>query len=123
MKEDKLNVDETTLEVDLSDATEAVKESRFEDAHNLLKITLKEHPDNIDSLFELSYGGSNPESIDFDASIDANDLIITIVPIPTFIEKRNVLLTVNANVLQDEIGNLIYQTNLKYKFSYKIFSF
>ena len=60
--------------------------------------------DNIDSFFELSYGGSNPESIDFDASIDANDLIITIVPIPTFIEKRNVLLTVNANVLQDEIG-------------------
>ena len=70
--------------------------------------------DNIDSFFELSYGGSNPESIDFDASIDANDLIITIVPIPTFIEKRNVLLTVNANVLQDEIGNLVYQTNASF---------
>ena len=51
MKEDKLNVDETTLEVDLSDATEAVKESRFKDALNLLKIILKDHPDNIDSLY------------------------------------------------------------------------
>ena len=51
MKEDKLNIDETTLSVDLSDATEAVKESRFEDALNLLKITLKEHPDNIDILY------------------------------------------------------------------------
>ena len=51
MKEDQLSIDETALSVDLSEATEAVKESRFEDALNLLKITLKEHPDNIDSLY------------------------------------------------------------------------
>ena len=47
MKEDKLDIDETTLSVDLSDATDAVKESRFEDALNLLKIILKDHPDHI----------------------------------------------------------------------------
>ena len=51
MKEDQLDIDETTLSVDLSDATEAVKESRFEDALNLLKIILKDHPDHIDSLY------------------------------------------------------------------------
>ena len=51
MEEDKLNIDETTLSLDLSDATEAVKESRFEDALNLLKIILKDHPDHIDSLY------------------------------------------------------------------------
>ena len=51
MKEDQLNIDETTLSVDLIDATQAVKESRFEDALNLLSIVLKEHPDHIDSLY------------------------------------------------------------------------
>tara|TARA_B100001123_G_scaffold41899_1_gene43015 strand:+ start:5097 stop:7127 length:2031 start_codon:yes stop_codon:yes gene_type:complete len=51
MKEDKLSIDATALAVDLSEATEAVKQSRFEEALNLLKITLKEHPDNIDSLY------------------------------------------------------------------------
>jgi len=91
---------------------------------NIIEITFSERiyliegadpdPDNIDSFFDLSYGGSNPESIDFDASIDTNDLIVTIVPTPTFIEKRNVLLTVNANVLQDEIGNLVNQTNASF---------
>ena len=34
MKEDQLSIDETALSVDLSEATEAVKESRFEDALN-----------------------------------------------------------------------------------------
>ena len=51
MKEDQLNIDETTLSVDLIDATEAVKESRFADALKLLTIILKEHPDHIDSLY------------------------------------------------------------------------
>ena len=51
MKEDQLNTDETTLSIDLIDATEAVKESRFADALNLLSIILKEHPDHIDSLY------------------------------------------------------------------------
>ncbi len=51
MKEDQLNIDETTLSVDLIDATEAVKDSRFADALKLLRIILKEHPDHIDSLY------------------------------------------------------------------------
>ena len=41
MKEDQSNTDETTLKVDLSEATEAVKEGRFEYALNSLKIILK----------------------------------------------------------------------------------
>jgi predicted translin family RNA/ssDNA-binding protein len=51
MKEDQFNLDETTLSIDLSDATQAVKESRFEDALNLLKVLLKEHPNHIDILY------------------------------------------------------------------------
>ena len=51
MSEDKLNLDETSLSVDLSDATQAVKENRFEDALKLLKIILKDHPSNIDTLY------------------------------------------------------------------------
>ena len=46
MKEDELSIDETTLSIDLSDATEAVKESRFQYALNLLDNILmyeKEH--------------------------------------------------------------------------------
>ena len=41
MSENKLNIDEANLSVDLSDATQAVKENRFQDAINLLKIILK----------------------------------------------------------------------------------
>ena len=48
MSENKLNADEANLSVDLSDATQAVKENRFQDAINLLKIILKDNPENID---------------------------------------------------------------------------
>ena len=51
MEKDQLSTDETTLLVDLSEATDAVKEGSFERALNLLKIILKEHPDHIDSLY------------------------------------------------------------------------
>ena len=51
MEEDKLNIDETTFSVDLSEATDAVKEGSFEYALNLLEIILKDHPDHIDSLY------------------------------------------------------------------------
>ena len=51
MSENKLNADEANLSVDLSDATQAVKENRFQDAINLLKIILKDYPDNIDCLY------------------------------------------------------------------------
>ena len=51
MKEEQSSLDETTLSVDLSDATQAVKESRFKDALNLLKVLLKENPDHTDILY------------------------------------------------------------------------
>ena len=51
MKEEQINLDETTLSIDLSDATQAVKESRFEDALSLLKVLLKEHPNHKDILY------------------------------------------------------------------------
>ena len=51
MKEGQFDIDETTLSVDLSDATQAVKENRFEDAIKLLNVILKENPTNIDSLY------------------------------------------------------------------------
>jgi len=54
MKEDKLNAKDTTLSVDLSEATQAVKENRFEEALSLFEIILKDHPDNIDALYLAS---------------------------------------------------------------------
>ena len=51
MSEDKLNLDETSLSIDLSDATQAVKENRFEYALKLLRIILKDHSTNIDTLY------------------------------------------------------------------------
>ena len=51
MEKDQLNIDETTLAVDLSEATDAVKDGSFEHALNLLKIILKDHPEHIDSLY------------------------------------------------------------------------
>ena len=51
MKKDKFNIDEATLSVDLNDATQAVKDSRFKDALNLLKTILTENPNHIDSLY------------------------------------------------------------------------
>ena len=43
MKEDKFNADATTLSVDLSEATQAVKDNRFQDALTLFEIILKDH--------------------------------------------------------------------------------
>ena len=54
MDEPKLSTDDTSFAIDLSDATQAVKESRFQDAYNLLTLVLKEHPENIDSLYLAS---------------------------------------------------------------------
>jgi len=51
MEKDQLNIDETTLSVDLSEATDAVRDGNFEHAFNLLKIILKDHPEHIDSLY------------------------------------------------------------------------
>jgi len=54
MKEDKFNSNDPTLSVDLSEATQAVKENRFEEALSLFEIILKDHPDNIDALYLAS---------------------------------------------------------------------
>ena len=51
MARNKVDVDDANLSVDLSDATQAVKENRFEEALKLLNVILKEYPDNIDSLY------------------------------------------------------------------------
>ena len=51
MEKDQLNIDETTLSVDLSEATDAVRDGSFEHAFNLLKIILRDHPEHIDSLY------------------------------------------------------------------------
>ena len=55
MKEVKtFNSNEATLSVDLSEATQAVKENRFEDAIKLSEIILKDHSGNIDALYLAS---------------------------------------------------------------------
>ena len=51
MNEKKFNADDASLSVDLSEATQAVKESRFQDALNLLEIILENQPGNVDSLY------------------------------------------------------------------------
>ena len=51
MKEDQLSTDETNLIVDLSEARDSVKTGKFDHALNLLKIILKEQPNDIDSLY------------------------------------------------------------------------
>ena len=51
MENKKVDIDDTNISLDLSDATQAVKENRFEEALNLLNVILKENPDNIDSLY------------------------------------------------------------------------
>jgi len=51
MEKDQLNIDETTLSVDLTEATDAVREGNFKHALNLLEIILKDHSEHIDSLY------------------------------------------------------------------------
>ena len=51
MDKNKVDIDDTNISLDLSDATQAVKENRFQDAILLLKRILKDQPDNIDALY------------------------------------------------------------------------
>ena len=51
MNSNKFNADDATFSVDLSEARQAVKESRFKDALSLLEIILEGQPENIDSLY------------------------------------------------------------------------
>ena len=64
MKEDQSNVKDPTLSVDLSEATQAVKENRFEDALSLFEIIMKDHPDNIDALYLASVSSSYLKKFD-----------------------------------------------------------
>ena len=45
------DIKETTLAVDINEATQAVKENRFQDALKVLEICLTEHPAHTDILY------------------------------------------------------------------------
>ena len=51
MSDSNLNSNDSSLAVDLQEATQALKESRFADALRLLEINLIDHPNNIDALY------------------------------------------------------------------------
>ena len=51
MSNNNFNANNASLSVDLSEARQAVKESRFQDALDLFEIILKDDPDHIDSLY------------------------------------------------------------------------
>ena len=50
MSDSNYNSNDSSLVVDLQEATQAVKENRFADALHLLEISLSDHPDHIDSI-------------------------------------------------------------------------
>ena len=51
MSKNKFNANNASLSVDLSEARQAVKENRFQDALDLFEIILKDDSDHIDSLY------------------------------------------------------------------------
>ena len=51
MDKSNLDIDDTNVSLDLSDATQAVKENRFKEAIVLLNRALKDQPENIDALY------------------------------------------------------------------------
>ena len=51
MSDSNYNSNDSSLVVDLQEATQAVKENRFADALHLLEISLSDYPDNIDALY------------------------------------------------------------------------
>ena len=46
-----ISSDDIDFQVDINEATLAVKENRFSDALNLLEINISKYPDHIDSLY------------------------------------------------------------------------
>ena len=79
MSENKLNADEANLSVDLSDATQAVKENRFQDAINLLKIILKDNPENIDCLYLAAVSSRYLKHFE-DSKKKGDILIVSVTP-------------------------------------------
>ena len=51
----KSKTGETTLAVDLSEATDAVKQGNFDHALSLLKFILQDDPEHLDGLYPVSY--------------------------------------------------------------------
>ena len=47
----KSKIGETTLAVDLSEATDAVKQGNFDHALSLLKFILQDDPEHLDGLY------------------------------------------------------------------------
>ena len=47
----KIDITDPSLQVDINEATLAVKENRFSDALKILEINLSKHNDHIDSLY------------------------------------------------------------------------
>ena len=78
MEKDQLNIDETTLSVDLSEATDAVRDGNFEHAFNLLKIILKDHPEHIDSLYLAAVSSRYLKK--FDESKEYIEKLLTTAP-------------------------------------------
>ncbi|MCS5652813.1 MAG: Ig-like domain-containing protein, partial [Candidatus Marinimicrobia bacterium] len=74
------------------------------------------NPESIENFFILSYSDGAEENIDIGAEIDDEFLKVTIQPISLpLIEQRTLLLTINANVLQDNGGNLLNQYNASFQ--------
>ena len=78
MTKDTFDNKETTLSVDLNEATLAVKESRFSDALKLLEISLNDHPDNIDCLYLAAVSSRFLKK--FDKSQQFLEQLLTIAP-------------------------------------------
>lgn len=51
MIDNQVKKNDPSLQVDINEATQAVKESRFADALKILEINLSKYPDHIDSLY------------------------------------------------------------------------
>ena len=78
MNNNEFNVENASLSVDLSEARQAVKENRFQDALDLFEIILKNDPDHIDSLYLASVSSRYLKN--FDESKSLIERLLTIAP-------------------------------------------
>ena len=78
MEKNELNIGETTLSVDLTEATDAVKGGSFEYALGLLVTILKENPDHIDALYLAAVSSRYLKK--FDESQKYIEHLLTIAP-------------------------------------------
>ena len=78
MNNNEFNIENASLSVDLSEARQAVKENRFQDALDLFEIILKNDPDHIDSLYLASVSSRYLKN--FDESKSLIERLLTIAP-------------------------------------------